>query len=490
MTEWSTSAEAASETVSLRHGLFCNRTLNMRTIRAIGYDMDYTLIHYRMREWEHRAYEHIKVRLLAQGWPVSHLEFDPELTIRGLIIDTELGNLLKANRFGYTKRAYHGTRLLDFDEQRDTYARVVVDLVCSRYVFLNTLFSVSEACIYAQLVDLYDAGGLPAVAGYAALYHLVRRCLDEAHMEGELKSEIIAEPERFVELDPETPQSLLDQRMAGKKLLLITNSEWHYTRAMMSYAFDRFLPGPMTWRELFDVVIVSARKPDFFSARMPLFELVDEQGLLRPATRGLREGGVFLGGAAAAVEELLGASGEEILYVGDHIFVDVHVSKNLLRWRTALILHELDAELAAIEAFRPQQRELERLMADKEDMEQAHSVARLQLQRLQKGYGDRPKAAADALKERMAALRAGITEIDVRIAPLARASNELSNVRWGLLLRTGNDKSHLARQVERYADIYTSRVSNFLYHTPYVYLRSPRGSLPHDPGAFQSTPRV
>jgi hypothetical protein len=38
----------------------------------------------------------------------------------------------------------------------------------------------------------------------------------------------------------------------------------------------------------------------------------------------------------------------------------------------------------------------------------------------------------------------------------------------------------MARQVERYADIYTSRVSNFLYHTPFLYLRAPRGSLPHD----------
>jgi hypothetical protein len=50
------------------------------------------------------------------------------------------------------------------------------------------------------------------------------------------------------------------------------------------------------------------------------------------------------------------------------------------------------------------------------------------------------------------------------------------------LLRTGNDKSHLARQVERYADIYTSRVGNFLAQTPFVYLRSPRGSMPHDSG--------
>jgi len=72
--------------------------------------------------------------------------------------------------------------------------------------------------------------------------------------------------------------------------------------------------------------------------------------------------------------------------------------------------------------------------------------------------------------------------MDAEIAPLARASTELTNSRWGLLTRAGNDKSHLARQVERYADVYTSRVSNFLHATPYVYLRSPRGSLPHDPG--------
>ena len=50
-------------------------------------------------------------------------------------------------------------------------------------------------------------------------------------------------------------------------------------------------------------------------------------------------------------------------------------------------------------------------------------------------------------------------------------------------MRAGNDKSHLARQVERYADIYLSRVSNFLYHTPFFYMRSPRGTLPHDTDA-------
>jgi hypothetical protein len=74
-----------------------------------------------------------------------------------------------------------------------------------------------------------------------------------------------------------------------------------------------------------------------------------------------------------------------------------------------------------------------------------------------------------------------VLELDARIAPLAREAGELTNPRWGALFRAGNDKSHLARQLERYADVYTSRVSNLLEATPFVYLRSPRGSLPHDP---------
>ena len=104
--------------VARERGLFCNRTLNLRTIRAIGYDMDYTLIHYRIEEWERRAYEYVRAKLIDLGWPVSNLEFDPTLVIRGLILDLEHGNVLKCNRFGYVKRAYHGTREMGYDEQR------------------------------------------------------------------------------------------------------------------------------------------------------------------------------------------------------------------------------------------------------------------------------------------------------------------------------------------------------------------------------------
>jgi HAD superfamily 5'-nucleotidase-like hydrolase len=442
--------------------------------------MDYTLIHYRVDEWERRAYHHLKRKLLERGWPVADLEFDPTFVTRGLIIDTKLGNIVKANRFGYVKRVCHGTELLDFEQQRDIYSRVLIDLAEKRWVFMNTLFALSEGVMYAQLVDRLDRRAINEVMGYQELYQKVRSTLDETHMEGQLKAEIMEHPDRFVDLDPDCALALLDQKHAGKKLLLITNSDWIYTRAMMSYAFDRYLSPSMTWRDLFDIIIVSANKPSFFLRESPIFELVNEDGLCRPLAGKMQEGGKYLCGHAGAVEAHLSLAGEEILFVGDHIFADVNVSKSLLRWRTALVARELEEEFRAIEEFRPEQRKLERMMVDKERLEHQLSHLRLESMRLQHGYGPRVAAAVDDLRRQSEVLRAELQELDPMIAPLAKRASELVNTRWGLLMRTGNDKSHLAKQVERYADIYMSRVSNFLLYTPYVYLRSPHGSLPHD----------
>ena len=470
-------------------GLYCNRTLNLRAIRAVGYDMDYTLIHYHVEAWEEQAYGHLRERLVARGWPVEHLRFDPKQVIRGLIIDTQTGNLLKANRFGFVKKAVHGTQALSHEAQREAYSRTIVDLSEPRWVFLNTLFSLSEACLFAQLVDLLDAHALPGVMGYRDLYRVVREQLDATHMEGRLKAEIIADPDRYVDLDPEVPLTLLDQKHAGKKLLLITNSEWSYTVPMMTYAFDRFLPKGQTWRELFDVVIVGARKPEFFTTRSPFFEVATEEGLLRPTAGGaLSPGAAYLGGSALELEKHLGLSGDEILYVGDHMFGDVHVTKSVLRWRTALVLRELEEDVRAIDAFRATEAVLGQKMEEKERLEAASCQLRLSLQRRRDGYGPKASSPEAELQAALQKLQARLETLDREIGPLARASSELSNPTWGLLTRAGNDKSHLARQVERYADIYTSRVSNFLRATPFVYLRSPRGSLPHDPSASGGPP--
>ena len=451
-------------------GVFANRTLNLRSVPAVGYDMDYTLIHYRVDEWEREAFRTARDILAVRGWPIEDLEFDPDRFTLGLVFDLQLGHIVKATRFGYVVKAQHGTRVLSFEEQRDIYKETVIELSEPRFQFMNTLFELSRAELFSQAVERHDHAPLPGVTSYADLYWEVNSALSETHLTGHLKADIVADPDRFVDLDPHIVPTLLDQRAARKQLLLITNSDWAYTRKMMAYALDRFCPGRSTWRDLFDIVIVSANKPGFFSKTDPIYRVVDEdESLLRPHFGPLEPGAVYFGGNARQVEDSL--DGDAVpLYVGDHLFGDVHVTKDVLRWRTALIARELEHEIDDGIAFADREVELEALMAEKVEAE--HRQASLRM-------GRRRDAEAVPASE-VARVNAQVMALDERIAPLARAASELGNQTWGPLMRAGNDKSLFARQVERYADVYTSRASNLRHPTPFGYLRAARGSLPHD----------
>ncbi len=63
--------------------------------------------------------------------------------------------------------------------------------------------------------------------------------------------------------------------------------------------------------------------------------------------------------------------------------VDVHASKAQLRWRTALILREMEAELEALDAFEEKEARLVELMAEKEVLEA--ELAGLYLRKLRGG---------------------------------------------------------------------------------------------------------
>ncbi|XP_010558821.2 PREDICTED: 5'-nucleotidase domain-containing protein 4-like, partial [Tarenaya hassleriana] len=473
-------------------GIFCSRTLNLRSISAIGYDMDYTLMHYNIQAWEGRAYDYCMDNLRSMGFPVDGLAFDPDLVIRGLVIDKEKGNLVKADRFGYVKRVMHGTNMLSNRAVSEIYGRELVDLRNpSRWEFLNTFFSVSEGVAYMQMVDRLDEGAISADLApldYKGLYKAVGKALFRAHVEGRLKNEIMSRPDLFVEPDPELPLALLDQKEAGKKLLLITNSDYEYTDKMMIHSFNRYLPNGMGWRDLFDIVIVSARKPEFFQMSHPLYEVVTGEGLMRPCFKA-ETGGLYSGGSAQMVENSLDVHGDEILYVGDHIYTDVSVSKVHLRWRTALICRELEHEYKALIGSRGYRADLIELINQKEVAADLFNQLRLACQRRSQGRPAQTLAATNVvekeLTETMQKLLVVMQRLDEKIGPMLESDGELFNKRWGFLSRAGLwDKSHLMSQIEKYADIYTSRVSNFLNYTPFTYFRAQEQSLAHDSDAY------
>ncbi|KAH9558337.1 hypothetical protein CY35_06G003500, partial [Sphagnum magellanicum] len=461
-------------------GIFCSRTLNLRTITTIGYDMDYTLIHYNVKAWEGRAYEYGLKNLHLMGYPVHGLSFDNDLVIRGLILDKQKGNLVKADRFGQIKRAMHGTKMLSSHAISEIYGEELVNLRNdSRWEFLNTLFSISESVICMQMVERLDNGALPPELGevaYETLFQAVATSMLRAHVEGQLKAEVINDPDKFVERDAELPLALLDQKESGKTLLLITNSDYLYTEKMMAYAFDPYLPLGMNWRGLFDMVIVSARKPEFFQRFNPLYEIITKEGLMRACTEPTR-GGLYCGGSAFMVEKALGSQVGQTLYVGDHIYTDVSQSKVNLRWRTALICRELEREVKALIHGRSHRAKLIEMISKKELVSDVFNQLQLALQRrnhahpaqtLQATYVERKE-----LVEEMHKLLSLMGRLDQKIAPMMEADGALFNQRWGYLSRAGLwDKSHLTRQIEKYADIYTSRVSNFCRYSPFMYFRS------------------
>ena len=271
--------------------------------------------------------------------------------------------------------------------------------------------------------------------GYSELYREVRQTLAATHVEGKLKGEIMTRPSDYVVLDEQLPRTLLDQKSAGKKLLLITNSEWPYANRIMSHAFDRFLPGK-NWRSLFDLVIVQAAKPEFFSGNAPCFRLADERlDYYSPYAQRLEPGGIYLGGHARLVETSLGVDPDHVLYIGDHIFADVHVTKDLLRWRTGLVVRELEHELGAVLDFGADQAELDARMADKALLD--HQFAWLRMDLLRAADPEQTGHDRDELERQLRVVRSRLIELDQRVVPLARQSNELSNPVWGPLMRCG-----------------------------------------------------
>jgi hypothetical protein len=143
------------------------------------------------------------------------------------------------------------------------------------------------------------------------------------------------------------------------------------------------------------------------------------------------------------------------------------------------VIHELEAEIDALAGFATQEAELIDLMGTKEALETEQAELRLIRQRNKYAPVDPPRSNR-SLEREIEDVRSRLADLDEKITPLAIAAGTLSNERWGLLMRAGADKSLFARQIERYADVYTSRVSNLLYATPTGFLRAFRSPLPHD----------
>jgi 5'-nucleotidase len=470
--------------------IYVNRNLRLDQVQMVGFDMDYTLALYHQAKIEELSVAATVQKLVAnKGYPapIQSLTYDARLGIRGLVVDMKLGNVFKPDRYGTPGRVRHGHQALPRREVSALYQQERMRLADPRYAWIDTLFALPEAVMYVSLVEFFDhwAGERPP---YPQLWRDIRECIDLAHRDGSIKSLVAADLPQYIERDPALAEALHRFRSSGKRLFLLTNSDLAYTDPVMTYLLGSALPAYPSWRNFFDVIIVSGTKPAFFTEERPFVELDPSGEPLPKASRGpFVRGRVYAGGNLRDFEERARARGSDVLYIGDHIYGDMLRSRKSSAWRTAMVLQELEHEIEVHDRITPDlsrlddlERQLRHLDAEISDKQMVLRA----LQRRESEGGPLPEAEVEpakrAVKETLDRMRAELRSSMEEHRRLEDTLDAAFNPHWGPMFREGHEISKFGEQVEAYACVYTTRVSNFRFYSPNRHFRGPRDRMPHE----------
>ncbi|KAK8585109.1 hypothetical protein V6N13_139048 [Hibiscus sabdariffa] len=490
--------------IDIGNQIFCNRSLNMRSIVAVGFDMDYTLAQYKPETFESLAYEGTIRKLVYDlGYPQELLEwtFDWKYMVRGLVLDKKRGNILKMDRHKYVKVAYHGFRELSKEDKVGIYVNTLIRDTFDEpdYALIDTLFSLAEAYLFAQLVDFRDKNP-GKVPDYSHLYKDVRAAVDLCHRDGTLKQMVAKDPNRYINEDTSIVPMLKMLRNSGRSTFLVTNSLWDYTNIVMnflcaSHTMDGGINYNFDWLQYFDVVITGSAKPGFFlDNRANIFEVEPESGMLLNTDNGtpmpqvgntspkvLPKGlskrcRVFQGGCVGHLHKLLSVeSSSQVLYVGDHIYGDILRSKKVLGWRTMLVVPELEREVGLLWELRDKRKQLRLLRKERDLVEdQVHHLK----------WSLKFESLCDDQKQNMIStlgeLESRRDQVRLAHQQAQRDCHQKFHRIWGQLMKTGYQNSRFAHQVERFACLYTSQVSNLSLYSPDKYYRPSEDFMPHE----------
>lgn len=448
--------------------IFANNYLNLGDVKVVGYDLDFTLVTYTI-ELQTLIYNLARdILVSAYGFPkeLKSCEFDAQFAIRGLSVDVRNGVLMKLNhlqRVG-SRYAYLGKRLVTADEMESFYgpSRHMPYNELKQLRPLNDMFSIAEACLIADAMETFEHNKNRRGELYStpAIIDDIQAAIREVHVSGQMHNAVIADLDRFVHHNPLLPDLLQHIKAGGKKLFLCTNSNFHYTNKALQYAIG----DQRDWRQLFDVVICSAQKPDFFNSKKPFRRWDAENN--RPSTSpvgDLRKGEVYVGGSVQALERATGWRGKDVLFIGDNLRVDLTEARRWHGWKTACVINELDREIEI------------------QNMSWFHEVhfLRSNLRRL---IGDLqmcmnpPFEACDenTIDMNACGIKKAFREEDDEMlqvfeTELQRVNVELSslfNQQFGSIFRTDGHPSLFAFAVRRYADLYLSEVCHMLHYNP------------------------
>ncbi|XP_028266613.1 5'-nucleotidase domain-containing protein 2 isoform X2 [Parambassis ranga] len=387
--------------------IYANNEVKLAEVDIYGFDYDYTLALY-SNALNTMIYNRAKDFLIEHfKYPEGLRKYDyiPNFAVRGLHYDIQKGLLMKIDAFHYIQpgTVYRGLSPVPDEEVLQLYGGTF-------HVPLQ-----QDSGFYGK-----EAIGMVHLKGY--MYKWVMQDLDKFILRGE-----------------ETDAVLHQLVSQGKKLFLITNSPFSFVDKGMTHMVGK------DWREFFDVVIVQADKPHFFTDCIKPFRRLDNKGDLRwEKINSLDKGQIYKQGNLFDFLRLTGWRGSKVLYFGDHLYSDL--ADLMLRhgWRTGAIVPELELETKVVSTDR-------------------YALSLTWLQALT-GLMERLQVHRDPDSKRV------FLEWQKEREELRVMTKNFFNPQFGSIFRTCHNPTYFSRRLSRFSDIYMASLSCLLnYDLSYTF---------------------
>ncbi|KAK7867636.1 hypothetical protein R5R35_014828 [Gryllus longicercus] len=452
-------------------GVFACNELDLKEVKVYGFDYDYTLACYKPsldvllynlgRETLINKYKYPK--------GIAKMEYKPGFAVRGLHYDIEKGLLLKIDSFLQIQlgSVYRGLSPVSDEEVLRLYKNRIIPIayvepqtknyqrghntnVTSKMVHLADLFSVPEMGLLCNVTEYFLQNHIdfhPEI-----LFRDVKNSVQSSHpvMHGIVEKNVAD----YLEENKDIKNFFARLIAADKKLFLVTNSPYHFVNEGMSYLVGK------DWTSYFDVIIVQARKPKFFTDESRPIRLYDEgtNTQLWDRVTKLDKGQIYYEGTVKQLQDMTGWSGQRVLYFGDHPYSDLADVTLEHGWRTGAIINELTHEIQMLNDPEFKQdcnwlQMLTQLIEDYQDVENPESQA---------------------------TLRRWMDERD----QLRHKSKNVFNKQFGSVFRTFHNPTYFSRRLFRFADIYTSNITNLLNYSVNHTFYPRRGVMPHEYSSY------
>uniref|UniRef100_A0A672JFU0 5'-nucleotidase domain-containing protein 2-like n=1 Tax=Salarias fasciatus TaxID=181472 RepID=A0A672JFU0_SALFA len=364
---------------------------------------------------------------------ISKYEYVPNFAVRGLHYDIQKGLLMKIDAFHYIQRGtvYRGLSPLSDEEVLDLYGGTFHIPLHEDSGFYGKgprvkqfmdIFSIPEMTLLAVANDFFITNDIEYDPVH--LFKDISEAIGMVHLKGFMYKWVMQDLGEFDLRGEETDAVLHRLVSQGKKLFLITNSPFSFVDKGMTHMAGK------KWRDFFDVVIVQADKPHFFTDCVKPFRRLDDNGDLRwEKIKSLDKGQIYKQGNLYDFLRLTGWRGSKVLYFGDHLYSDL--ADLMLRhgWRTAAIVPELEHETKVVSTNR-----------------YALSLTWLQ------------------------ALTGLLEQLSKHSYCIRIINHNLYNPQFGSIFRTGHNPTYFSRRLCRFSDIYMASLSCLLnYDLSYTF---------------------